>query len=108
MDNIEKLLRELENDRKLWLISDSGGQTRPVRLTASFLNAVGLIFERDGFGTTELHLRAKLDRPELYQQAEVALRILDRLRDCPEIRANRALGRLIFKSAATLATGGRK
>ena len=49
MDNIEKLLDEIREDR----------QFRDTYFTGGFLNNVADIFEKYGFGTTEVYLKGR-------------------------------------------------
>lgn len=86
MDRIQRLLREIQNDRSLM----------DIRYSSSFLNSVGEIFERYGFGTTKVFLLEKCSR-----EADALLRIVDKL-NIPEIVRNRSIGRMIIKTLITL------
>lgn len=49
MDNIERLLQEIKEDPEIW---KPGRDKKPLFFSGKFLNDVGDIFERHGFGTT--------------------------------------------------------
>jgi len=87
MDRIQKLLSEIKNDRSLM----------GVRYSSSFLNNVGEIFERHGFGTTKVFLLEKRSR-----EADAILKIVNKLETIPEIGRNRSIGRMIIKTLITL------
>ena len=76
----------------------------------SFLNNVGEVFEREGFATTELFLRDKMEQDATRRQARVLLEdVMPVLKSCERIRLNRAIGRLVIKSLDTIKrTGGGK
>ena len=87
MDKIQKLLKEIQNDRSLM----------GVRYSYSFLNNVGEIFERHGFGTTKVFLLEKRSR-----EADAILKILGKFENIPDIVRNRSIGRTIIKTLENL------
>lgn len=72
-------------------------KVRNARLTPNFLNNVGEVFERDGFGTTRAFLMEKRERRDLQDQAAALLEVLDLMESCKEIQQRRAIGRTIIK-----------
>ena len=72
-------------------------EVRNARLANNFLNNVGEVFERDGFGTTRAFLIEKRERPDLRDQANALLKVLEIMQDCKEIQQRRAIGRTIIK-----------
>ena len=89
MDRIQRLLREIQNDRSLM----------DIRYSSSFLNRVGEIFERYGFGTTKVFLLEKRSR-----EADALLKIIDKIENenITEIVRNRSIGRMVIKTLITL------
>ena len=97
MDNIEKLLREIKEDPAVW---NPGRDKRPLFFSGKFLNDVGEIFEKHGFGTTKVYLMNQSGRDR--GQALGLKRVLEKFERCPEIIANRAIGRYVIKTLETL------
>jgi hypothetical protein len=87
-DSVESLIRELQADVEI----------QNAHFSSNFVNGVGEIFERDGFGATEAYLIDKQNRPEFRSQAAALLKALERMRDCPPIVHRRAIGRVILKA----------
>jgi hypothetical protein len=85
-DSVESLIRELQADVEI----------QNAHFSSNFVNGVGEIFERDGFGATEAYLIDKQNRPEFRSQAAALLKALERMRDCPPIVHRRAIGRVIL------------
>jgi hypothetical protein len=82
------------------VLDDLAGHPRlaQVRLTPNFLNDVGYVLERDGFGAAQAYMLDRTERPELSQQARFLLEVvLPRLKACPPVLTRRALGRYIIK-----------
>ncbi len=96
MDKIEKFLQEIKNDKTIWL--DKYG--KDINLSSKFLNTVGDIFEKYGFGTTKVYLVNQSGRDRI--QADVLLKVLERFNECQEIINHRAIGRYIIKTLDTL------
>lgn len=92
MDNIQKLIEEIKGDRSIM----------NVYYTSNFLNNVGDFFEKYGFGATKLFLLDKQSRRELKDQATALVRVLAKLEEYNEVKTNRAIGRLIFKTLLSL------
>ena len=92
-DAIENILRQLKGDQSVI----------HTRFTSSFLNNVGDVLDRDGFGAVKAFLLDKLERHELHQQAETLLKVvLPKLEGEIVIRQRRSLGRYIIKTLQTL------
>lgn len=93
MDRIQKLLREIKNDRSIMA----------VRYKSSFLDNVANIFEKHGFGTAKVFLLEKQKSRELRRdQAHAILKILEKFENIPEIVTNRSIGRMIIKTLIVL------
>lgn len=92
-DPIERLLEEIRHDPELG----------HVRLTANFVNDIGYVLERDGFGAAQAYLLDRTTRQELAPQARFVLNnVLPKLKGCPPIVSRRALGRYVIKVLPTL------
>ena len=96
MDNIEKLLKEIKEDTAIWSL----GVGKEVRFSGKFLDSVGEIFEKHGFGTTKVFLTNQAGRDKM--QAFSLVKVIDRFKKYPEIVSNRAIGRYIIKTLDTL------
>lgn len=96
MDKIEKLLEEIKNDESIW--KDKTG--RSIEFSSKFLNNVGEIFEKYGFGTTKVYLVNQVGRER--SQAFSMQKVLEKMKEYPEIINNRAIGRYIIKTLDTL------
>ena len=68
----------------------------------TFLNNVGDIFERYGFGATKMFLLGKRESRDLRQQADALLRLIKKFEEYEEIKQNRSIGRYIIKILNTL------
>lgn len=97
MDRIEKLLKEIKDDRKVWEF-----ENRPIRYSGKFLDTVGGILEKYGFGVTKTYLLNQASRDR--SQAMSMKRVIDKLEQYPEIVGNRAIGRYIIKTVQILKT----
>ncbi|MBC7265285.1 MAG: hypothetical protein H5T64_13160 [Chloroflexi bacterium] len=92
-DPIEQILRKLKTNQEVMR----------TRFTASLLNNVGEILERDGFGAAKVYLLDRLERPELQAQARVLLNVvLPTLEASPSVQQRRSLGRYIVKTLIAL------
>lgn len=96
MDNIERLLKEIKEDQSIWKSRDD----RPIYFSGKFLDTVGEVFEKHGFGTTKVYLINQSGRDRT--QASGMLHVLEKLKKYPEIITNRAIGRYIIKTLETL------
>lgn len=96
MDNIERLLKEIKEDQSIWQSKDG----KPIYFSGKFLDTVGEIFEKYGFGTTKVYLANQSGRDR--SQAFSMQKVLEKLKDYPEIINNRAIGRYIIKTMDTL------
>ena len=97
MDNIEKLLKEIKEDPMVWT---SSRDRRPLFFSGKFLDTVGEIFEKHGFGTTKIYLLNQSGRDR--GQASGLIRVLDKMEKYPEIVSNRAIGRYVIKTLEML------
>ncbi len=87
-DPVEGLLEELRQDPDL----------SSVQLTPNFLNDVGYVLERDGFGAVEVYLLDRAHRQDTGHQARFVLdKVIPKLKRCPPVIARRALGRYVIK-----------
>jgi hypothetical protein len=96
MDNIERLLKEINDDPSLW----KDRIDKPIRFSGKFLDTVGEIFEKYGFGSTKVYLMNQSGRDRM--QASAMLKVLERFGSYPEVITNRAIGRYIIKTLETL------
>lgn len=87
-DSFEKLIEDIRQSPEV----------QRAHLKNNFLNTVGEVFERDGFGTTRIFLLDKRSRRELRDQAEALLRVLELMIGHPEIQQRRAIGRTIIRT----------
>lgn len=96
MDNIERLLKEIKEDQSIWKSKEG----KSIYFSGKFLDTIGEIFEKHGFGTTKVYLanQSGRDRP----QAFPLLKVLEKLRGYPEVINNRAIGRYIIKTLEIL------
>jgi hypothetical protein len=92
MDNIEKLLSAIKQDASIW--SGPGGSQ--VYFSGKFLDTVGEIFEKHGFGTTKVYLINQSGRDRV--QAGRLLKVIEKFQNCPEVTSNRAIGRYVIKT----------
>jgi len=96
VDSIERLLKEIKDDQFIWKLRSG----RHVTFSGKFLDTVGEIFEKYGFGTTKVYLINQCGRDRI--QASVMLHVIEKLEKSPEVRNNRAIGRYIIKTLETL------
>jgi len=100
-DPIAAVLDQLKRNRRVQAVNFQRNRT--------FLHNVADVFEREGFATTELFLHDKQRQVEIRDQASVLLdEVLPALKACDRIRENRAIGRYIIKSLASLQTDRRE
>lgn len=96
MDSVERLLKEIKDDQSIWKLRDG----RYVAFSGKFLDTVGEIFEKHGFGVTKVYLANQTGRDRT--QAFSMIKVLERLQKCSEISNNRAIGRYIIKTLDTI------
>jgi len=92
MDVIEELIEAIKNDRKV----------QRTKFTPNFLNDVGEVFERHGFGVAKTFLIEKRERRELRYQADALLDVIAKFEKIDEIKQNRSIGRYIIKTVNSL------
>ncbi len=97
MDNVEKLLKEIKEDPGVW---NPGKKREPIYFTGKFLDTVGEIFEKHGFGTTKVYLMNQSGRERV--QADGLLKVIEKFQKYPEITNNRAIGRYVIKTLGIL------
>ncbi len=88
MDKIGKLIEEIKKDRKV----------QKTRFNSNFLNNVGEVFEKHGFGVTKMFLIDKKNKRDLRYQADALLNVIALFEKYEEIKQNRAIGRYIIKT----------
>ena len=98
MDNVEKLLKEIKEDPMVWI--PPGKDRRPIFFSGKFLDTVGEIFEKHGFGTAKVYLLNQSGRDRI--QALGLKRVLEKMEKYPEIVSNRAIGRYVIKTLEML------
>lgn len=92
MDEVEKLIKEITEDRDFQRTNFKSG----------FLNNVAEVFERYGFGETKIFLIDKEKRDATRWQAKTLLKVIEKFEEYPRIRQDRSTGRLIIKMLDTL------
>jgi hypothetical protein len=92
MDVIEELIEEIKKDTKV----------QKTRFNSNFLNNVGEVFERHGFGVTRTFLIEKRGRRDLRYQADALLGIVEKFEKNEKIQQNRSIGRYIIKTLISL------
>lgn len=92
MDVIEELIEAIKNDRKV----------QRTKFTSNFLNDVGEVFERHGFGVAKTFLIEKRERRELRYQADALLDVIAKFEQINKIKQNRSIGRYIIKTVNSL------
>jgi len=91
LDDVEKLLSEIENDARIMGVRFTG-----------LLDDTANILEKQGFGVTKTFLLEKQSHGNLQRQAGALLRVLEKLEEHPNISADRKTSRLIIKSLEPL------
>jgi len=92
MDVIEKLIEEIKADKKV----------QKTNFRSNFLNNVGEVFEKHGFGVTKTFLFEKREKKGLRYQADALLNVIKKFEKYDEIKQNRSIGRYIIKTLNTL------
>jgi len=87
LDNVEKLISQIKNDPEIMR----------ARLTG-LADDVANVLEKHGWGTAKTYLLEKQNRYELKTQATALLKVLDKMEGYPDIKSNRRVARLIFKT----------
>ena len=100
MDNIDKLLKEIKDDQSIW----KGEKGKPIYFSGKFLDTVGEIFEKHGFGTTRVYLKNQSGRDRI--PAPAMLHVLEKLEKSSEVINNRSIGRYIIKTLEILKKEG--
>jgi hypothetical protein len=92
-DPIESILDRLKrNDR-----------VNATSFSSSFLNNVGDVLDKEGFGTAKAFLLEKVGRRNIGRQAQVILEeVIPILETSEKIRARRSIGRYVIKTLNTL------
>lgn len=95
MDNVEKVILEIENDSEIMRVRYTG-----------LLDTTANEVEKHGFGSTKAFLMEKQSHAGLGDQARALLKVLEKLEKYPDIRADRKTARLIFKAINSLKSKG--
>lgn len=91
MDNVEKVLHEVENDEEIMNVKFTG-----------LLDETANMVERHGFGVARVFLLEKQGRADLKQQAEALLKVLQKLEQYPDVSSDKKTARLIIKAISSL------
>jgi len=91
LDDVEKLLSEIENDAGIMGVWFTG-----------LLDDTANILEKHGFGIAKTFLLEKQNHRNLQRQAGALLKVLEKLERYPSISADRKTSRLIIKSLEPL------
>ena len=91
MDNVEKVISEIENDSDMMRVRFTG-----------LLDTTADILEKHGFGPTKVFLLEKQGHTNLRQQAVALLKVLEKLEKYPNVSQDRKTMRLIIKAVSSL------
>jgi CRISPR/Cas system CMR-associated protein Cmr5 small subunit len=91
MDDVEKLISEIDNDNEIMKVRFTG-----------LLDETANMLEKHGFGITKAFLLEKQGHKELRWQAEALLKILGKIEAYPKISSDRKTARLIVKAIDSL------
>ncbi len=91
MDDVERLLSDIQSDREIMRTKFTG-----------LLDDTADVLEKHGFGITRAFLLEKKGRPQLRQQAEALLKILDLIERYSSIKSDRTTARLLIKCIDSL------
>ena len=91
MDNVEKVLSEIENDNEIMKVRYTG-----------LLDTTADELEKHGFASTKAFLLEKQGHTGLKDQATALLKILDKVKKYPDISVDRKTVRLIIKAVNSL------
>ena len=91
MDNVEKVLLEIEADNEIMKVRFTG-----------LLDTTADELEKHGFGSTKAFLLEKQSHASLKDQARALLKVLEKVEKYPDISADRKTVRLIIKAVNSL------
>lgn len=91
MDDVQKLLSEIKNDKEIMKVKFTG-----------LLDKTANMLEKHGFGVTEAFLLEKQSQTELREQSKALLKILEKIEEYPNISSDRKTARLIIKVVESL------
>lgn len=91
MDDVEKLISEIEHNNEIMRVRFTG-----------LLHDTADMLERHGFGITKAFLLEKQGHKELRWQAEALSKILGKIEEYPGISSDKKTARLIIKSVDSL------
>lgn len=91
MDNVEKVILEIENDNQIMKVEFTG-----------LLHTTADMREKHGFGLTKAFLLEKQGHADSKDQARALLKVLEKLEKYPDIGADGKTARLIIKAVNSL------
>lgn len=91
MDNVERLIAEIENDREIMSTKFSG-----------LADDTANVLEKYGFGVAKAFLMEKQSHKNLRVQAGTLLKVLEKVERYPAITSDRKTVRLIIKAVDAL------
>ncbi len=91
MDNVEKVISEIENDNEVMRVRYTG-----------LLDNTADVLEKHGFGLTKAFLLEKQSHAGLKDQARALLKVLEKLEKYADISTDRKTARLIIKAVSSL------
>jgi hypothetical protein len=97
VDNVDKVLLEIERDSEIMKVRFSG-----------LLDTTADMLEKHGFGLTKAFLLEKQGRTSSGYQARALLKVLEKLEQYPDINADRKTARLIIKAINPLQSKWRR
>lgn len=97
MDNVERVLLEIENDNEIMRVRYTG-----------LLDSTADMLEKHGFGLTKAFLLEKQGHAGSRYQARALLKVVEKLEKYPDINADRKTARLIIKAIDSLQSKWRR
>lgn len=91
MDNVEKVISEIENDDEIMRVRFTG-----------LLDDTANELEKHGFGVTRAFLLEKQSHRGLQVQARALAKLLDKLEQYPDIKGDRKTARLVVKAVVQI------
>jgi hypothetical protein len=97
MDNVEKVISEIEHDSGIMRVRFTG-----------LLDDTANVLERYGLGSAKAFLLEKQGHDNLRQQATALISVLEKLEKYPDVSRDRKTMRLIIKAISSMQRQGRR
>lgn len=95
-DPVEIVIEQIRNDNQLRGMLQS--ELRNESKLSTFLNRMGALLERYGFGALDARLLELQQRASEQGKAKVMIQVVKHLKTCEPIRERRGIGRAIIKA----------